>query len=350
MKNILLILTGGTICTEINQKGRLDVTEKAKTAIIQSFLDSSSPYKNTVRFTPTENLGILSENMSVNGYNIIIDTYKRYIKSQAYDGVIIAHGTDTLAFSTSLFSMLLHNTDIPVLFVSANKRISDESSNAADNFRYAAECIAMGITPGVYAVYKNISDQKVYLHLASRLEQCKNYSEDFYSMGAVDITDIDMQNCKGYFDLVNKGTKSQKAYLNINNVRLSDCVLCITPYVGINYSAIDYSRFSAVLHGTYHSGTVCAEGENSVFLMIDRALSAGADVYFSPSRLCGEIYESLGKVGEYAGLNKDRISFLYGTTIETAYAKLLVAYSCLDDKDKIKEFLSDEINCEKIHL
>ncbi len=349
MTNILLILVGGTICTSLNEKGRLDVNGNAGAVLTEGFYASSSPFKEHVRFCVTENLGILSENMTAAGWNRIIDTYKKYIGRQNFDGVIIAHGTDTLAFTASLFAQLLQNTDIPVIFVSANKRPDDENSNAAENFRYATECIAMGICPNVYALYRNISDKRVYLHAASRLEQCKNYSEDFYSVGTLDITDITIKNCQQYFDILKKRYKksSGQSLIDIkNDITLKDCVLCIPAYVGINYSAMDYEKFSAVLHRTYHSGTVCAEGENSAIGMIDRCVALGVDVYFSPSRFNGEIYESLGRVGEHAENKGNRVGFLYGTTFETSFAKLVIAYSVIDDEDLRAQFIQTE-NCNE---
>ena len=190
MKNILLILVGGTICTALNDEGMLSVSGEAGALLKSNFEKSGSPYAYKVQIDLTENLFILSENMTVEKWNLMADTYRAFTQKKKYDGIIFAHGTDTLAFSASLFSMWLCGTDIPVFFVSANERLTSPRSNGNDNFRCAVECICRGIRPDVYAVYKNLSDGRMYLHLASRLEQCRNYSEDFTSFGAIDISDI----------------------------------------------------------------------------------------------------------------------------------------------------------------
>ena len=190
MKKILLILVGGTICTALNEHGTLSISEGAGIKLIENFKSSGSPFKEDVEIIPTENLFILSENMSIPNWNLILDTYRKHLNTDNFDGVIFAHGTDTLAYSTSLFSLILANTDIPVFFVSSNARLDLERANGNDNFRYAVELICKGIEPNVYATYKNISDGRMYLHLGSRLEQCRNYSEDFFSQGAIDITEI----------------------------------------------------------------------------------------------------------------------------------------------------------------
>lgn len=352
MKNILLILVGGTICTEVNEIGTLSVSKMAGVKLKAYFENSDSLYKDKVNIDITENLYILSENMTVEKWNAIIDTYRKNTKDKKYDGIIFAHGTDTLAYSSALFSILLSGTDIPVFFVSANERLELPRSNGNANFRCAVECICRGIQPNVYVPYKNLSDDRMYLHLASRLEQCKNYSEDFYSKGAIDITDISEKNYSTYFEKIESlypQSKVIKAVDIYNMPPLKECVLMLQPYVGINYNIFDYSKFSAILHGTYHSGTACAEktlknadyGENSILYTLDKCNELNIDVYYSPAKLSGEVYETTGIISNH----KAKPVFLYGYTTEVVYAKLLIAYSL--DKSKAKEFMIKNYNFEK---
>lgn len=326
---ILVIPVGGTITTALTESGTLDVSERATSLILERYY--SLPKKREAEFTLAENLFILSENMTVDNWKTLLEVYRKSIVRDSFDGVIFLHGTDTLAFTASLFSFVLADTDIPVMFVSANAPLHSLRSNGIDNFFYAVECIARGITAGVFAVYKNISDGRVYLHLASRLEQCKSYSEDFSSVGMTDITSLAQDTVTTVNSLY---PKEKKRCFFKGEIKLSQSVLIVTPYVGMSYD-IDVSRYSAVLHSTYHSGTANAEGVLSLS-------KKGVDVYLCPARSEGEVYESVRK------LSSGSVSFLYGTTIEAAYAKLLLAYSNLSDKEEIKRFLSTECNFERI--
>lgn len=354
MKNILLILVGGTICTALTEYGTLSVSSNAGTKLVQSFMESDSPYKEKVQFTVSKNLGILSENMTVDKWNLIIKTYKQEISKKEYDGVIFAHGTDTLAYSTSLFSMILAGAETPVFFASSNARLDTPTANGNDNFRCAVECICRGIEPDVYVAYKNISDGRMYLHQGSRLEQCKNYSDDFYSVGAIDITDLSENS----FNELNETLKSRypagnkKKVVDINDdFLLSDCILLVNPYVGINYSAYNYISFSAVLHGSYHCGTACvekSENENryskgSILYMLDKCAESNIDAYITPTRQVGEFYDTIRVMAHHG---EKKINFLYGTTQETAYAKLLLAYSVFKNKEDIDRFMNTQINYE----
>ena len=77
MKKVLLILVGGTICTSLNEEGNLSVSDKAGALLVENYKHSDSPYVNDVIIESTGNLYILSENMTVDKWNTIIDTYRK---------------------------------------------------------------------------------------------------------------------------------------------------------------------------------------------------------------------------------------------------------------------------------
>ncbi len=349
MKNILLILVGGTICTELNERGNLSVSERAGVWLKANFENSDSVYAQRVNIDLSENLYILSENMTVDKWNRILDTYRACSAKKRYDGIIFAHGTDTLAYSAALFAQLLSGTETPVFFVSANERLESPRSNGNDNFRCAVECICRGIAPNVYVPYRNLSDRQMYLHLASRLCQCPNYSEDFHSVGMLNINDISEENYQEYFARLEALYPSDRRCAPIKpeaDWRLKPCILMVEPYVGIDYAAFDYGKYAAVLHGTYHSGTACAESgavENSILYLIDRCAALGVDAYLSPSVLKSGTYETVSVIGAHGS-----IRFLYGFTKETAYAKLLIAYSLFEDEARRIAFIEAECNFERI--
>lgn len=393
MNKILLILVGGTICTSLNKEGNLSVSDQAGVLLTSKFLQSDSLYAGRVSFDVTENLHLLSENMTIGNWNRILAVYGKYTGAKEYDGVVIAHGTDTLAYSAALLSMVLSDTNVPVMLVSANENLQSSTTNGNDNFRCAVECICHGITPNVYVPYRNISDGRMLLHLASRLRQCENYSEDFNSVGEVDITGLTETNYKRYFARLAAQfpPEKRKAWCNLSaQIELQNAVLLLNPYVGIDYDAYCYEKYKAVLHGTYHSGTACAEelsgeqntamaeelsgernaamteklsgernsnrkslmrqyGNESVLWMLDCCLGAErpVDVYFSPAQMKFGTYETVSFICNHEVKGR-RAEFLYGTTNEMAYAKLVLAYSMFDTKEERKAFLSTEYNFELV--
>ncbi len=358
LKNVLLILVGGTICTKADENGVLSIDAKAGVKLKNNYLNSNSSYVKDVHIELTDNMNILSENMTVDRWNDIIALYREKVLDKKYDGIIFAHGTDTLSFSSSLFSILLADTDIPVFFVSANEKLDSPRTNGNENFRYAIENICRGILPNVYVIYKNLSDNQMYLHLASRLKMCENYSEDFYSEGSFNITNINDDNYGEYFKKLESEFPKEKMNPLISirgDWKLSNCILLIRPYVGLSYDVFNFQKFSAILHGTYHSGTLCAKdgtgANNSILSMIDLLLDNHClkDIYVSPSKIYGEVYETIPFIANYRK-SEINIEFLYGSTLEATYAKLLIAYSIFENKKDIIKFLNEEINFEKAYM
>ena len=335
---ILLVLTGGTICTSVRGGLRTLDTDAASLRLVDEFRNSGSPFADSVQFTVGERFHTLSENMTLSVWNRMAD-YFRTVDFSAFDGVIVAHGTDTLAYTASMFALLLSGVGVPVVFVSSNAPLEhgDARANGAANFRAAVECIGYHVPPGVYAVYRNITDRRMYLHRACRLKQCGDYSEDFYSHGALDITELSPDTLSGLSGTVTPS----RPLLYEADTPLTDCVLNLRPYVGIRYDAYRVEDFRAVLHGTYHSGTACVGdgGPGSILYLLDRCADAGTDLYISPAWNQGEVYDTVPVMLGHAHAGR-RIVPLCGTTYEAAYCKLLLYYSCGRVREQYPDFLT----------
>ena len=342
MKKILVILTGGTICSFENSEGeRTADVENAKHKIISNFRNSTSPYKDT-DFSYLCPLDILSENMTINTWNTLLDIFRKN-QFNEYEGIIILHGTDTLAFTSSLLSMMLTHLQVPVVLVSSQLPIDKKDANGNANFRAAVELIMNGLKPNVYAVYRN-SDNNIYLHYGSHLLQCENYSDDFFSLDAMKITDTENAHLEG------------KSFQTKNNIlselkKLSPCVINITPYVGINYDNFSLKNIRAVIHGTFHTQAVCVERSKkkghftnlSILSLIERCKENDVDLFLSPCSENSFAYESTGDALENGCLA------ISGMTKEISYVKTLIGCSLGLKGKELSDFINNEINFEKIH-
>ena len=172
---ILLIMTGGTICSFENERGeRAADTERAEAYIVNNFKNGDSVYRDDVQFDVKSPLNILSENMTVTSWNTLVTNMKKY-KYDEYDGVIILHGTDTLAYTSALLSLLMSGADVPVFLVSSQLPIYMEEANGNENFKTAVELIAKGVAPNVYAVYRIIGSK---LKNVANSIACKGKTDD----------------------------------------------------------------------------------------------------------------------------------------------------------------------------
>ncbi len=342
MKKILVILTGGTICSYENSDGeRTADVENAKYKIISNFRNSTSPYRET-EFSFLMPLDILSENMTTDTWNTLLNVF-RGKRFDDYKGIIILHGTDTLAYTSSLLSMMLTHLEVPVVLVSSQLPVDKKDANGNANFRAGVELIMNGLKPNVYAVYRN-SDNVIYLHYGSHLLQCENYSDDFFSSDAMKINDTENAHLEG------------KVFQTRNNLldkmkKLSPCVMNITPYVGINYDNFSLENISAVIHGTFHTQAVCVERSKkqgtftnfSILSFLERCKKNNVDLFLSPCSESSFAYESTGDALHHGCLT------ISGMTKEVSYIKTLIGCSLGLKSRELSDFINNEINLEKIY-
>ncbi|MBO7179820.1 MAG: asparaginase [Clostridia bacterium] len=339
---ILIILTGGTICSFENENGeRSSDAYEAKYKIVSAFEKSNSPFNN-VKFDYRTPLNILSENMTIKSWNTLLSDFKSIENLKEYRGIIILHGTDTLAYTASLLSIMLTNFKIPVILVSSQLPLDNDRTNGNTNFKAAVELIMNGIKPNVYAVYQN-SDKNIYVHYGAHLRQCENYSDDFFSKTQIKIDTPENAHFEG------RNFKTQNVFLNQIN-ELSGGVLYITPFVGIDYNNFNLENISAVVHNTYHSDTVCVErskkqGEFSSYSILEFAKNCKAnniDLFIAPCNPDAYSYESTGDALENGVLP------ITNLTTEMAYVKTLIGCSLKLKGDKLLQFINSDINNEAL--
>lgn len=336
MKKILLVLTGGTICTTVNQNGVRAIHSQAATVLQQGFMESDSVFRNEVTFDVSKNFGMLSENLSLARWNEWLQYFRSISFGKGYDGIIIAHGTDTLAYSAAMCSLLFAGLNLPVFLVSSGLPLSYEGANGHINFRTAVECICKDLPPQVYVPYRN-QNGKLYLHLAARLQQCQNYSDDFYSRGAFDIT-------KGISAKTKKALKELPGIQTLNPMgdwQFQNGVLALQPYPGLDYSALNLQGVKAIVHGTYHSGTACVQGKEynscSILYLMDRCEQSKIPLYLSPTKAGGEVYETVPTMVNHS---PNGVTLLHGCTFEMVYVKVVLALALGMNQTQTKAFLT----------
>jgi len=348
--NILLVLTGGTICSFADaETGKRDTdVARAQTLIVSNFRKSGSPLaqERKVSFDTRMPLDILSENMTTGNWNRLISQMKEYDYS-AYDGVIILHGTDTLAYTASLLSLLMAGTKIPVFLVSSQLPPYDDAANGNANFRAAVELIAGGVRPNVYAVYRNGDDsgQTMYVHYGAHLNQCANRSDNFFSDNMTAVSE-DAPEFAG----VSSGERDMLLY---SVGEITPCVLRLSPYVGIDYDRFDLTGVKAVLHGTYHSSTMCVdpyidpdESPNHSILSLEKRCAAcepPVPMFIEHCNPEAYSYRTTGVVLAGGAVP------LWQMTSEMTYVKLLVGCALGLEGDGLKDFLNTPVNNEMLY-
>lgn len=333
MKRILLILTGGTIGSF--EKNGIISAHSDKCRITEIYSEKF-PEMN-IEFVTEVPYNILSENLDVKNWEILIDFILSYDYSR-FDGIIITHGSDTLSFSSAMLGMCLHGLEIPVVITASDYIPDDPRSNALVNFTAAINLIGQ-MKSGVYTVYKNPTGNNAEIFIPTQLKSADRINDTFLTANNLSLADIDndgkineYSNHIQLHDLQNCGRFSFG-----NKLHLKKKVKLIYPYPSLNYDDIVIDEDTgAVLHITYHSGTVSQQALTLLKKCKEKTIPMFLCSLKSSSR---SLYETSSFILKNGALP------LYDIGTESAYAKLLLAINLFPDS--IIEFMKKDIYFEQ---
>jgi glutamyl-tRNA(Gln) amidotransferase subunit D len=101
----------------------------------------------------------------------IAETIKEYSESN-YVGIIIAHGTDTMHYTSSYLSFSLAGFPIPIALVGSQRSSDRASSDAALNLIGAVKFLIESKTNGIYvAMHQDENDETIACHIGTRVRK-----------------------------------------------------------------------------------------------------------------------------------------------------------------------------------
>ena len=148
-KKILLLTTGGTIASVPGTDG----LEPRRSEVMDRELDLLRTYYDIT----------VKDVMCLDSSNIRPVEWQEMAKAifecrRGFDGIVVSHGTDTMAYSSSAISFMLQNIDLPVVFTGSQLPLADMLSDGPSNLRTAFAMAASG-KPGVFLAF----DRRVML-------------------------------------------------------------------------------------------------------------------------------------------------------------------------------------------
>lgn len=210
MNKILVIGLGGTIGSVKQDNIHLD--ENCLKILNYCKFDN-------VKFEGVSPFSVLSENMTKELWQRLID-YLDTISFDEYKGVIILHGSDTLAYTSSIIANAFPTKNI--ILVASDKPIEDKTANGIENFNEAVDHI-LNNDAGVYVSYDGIK--------AGNAITSADINDKFRAIPAT-------------IPPANKKRISTKN------------VLILNAYVGINLDNYNLENVDEVLIEMYHSATI----------------------------------------------------------------------------------------------
>ena len=148
-KKILLLTTGGTIASLPGGEG----LEPQRSEVMERELEQLRTY---YEISVRDVMCLDSSNIRPEEWQTIAGAI--YENRSGYDGIVVSHGTDTMAYTASAVTFMLPNIDLPVVFTGSQLPLADMLSDGPENLRTAFAMAAAG-HPGVFLAF----DRKVML-------------------------------------------------------------------------------------------------------------------------------------------------------------------------------------------
>ncbi|MBQ2686308.1 MAG: asparaginase [Clostridia bacterium] len=334
-KKICLLHTGGTIGMIKSERGYTPREGYLET-LLESIPDLSAPSMPYFELVELEPL-IDSSNMSVSGWNKIArEVADRY---DAYDGFVILHGTDTMAYTASALSFMLDGLSKPVILTGSQIPLCEVRSDGRDNLITSLLMASDGIV------------NEVALYFGGRLLR-GNRSTKMSADGllAFDSPNYPYLATAGIGIKYNKSAFAKRSKSEEFSLRLFEeipiGVLKVFP--GMSFTLFDSvisERLKGIVLETFGSGNVPSEN-NTLLPIIKKAFDNGAIV-----TVCSQCPQGTVALGAYASSSPLKAAGAvsgFDMTTEAAVAKLYylfsMGYSAKEIKSKMEKDLRGELS------
>lgn len=309
MKKILVLFTGGTIGSK-TEDGVISVAGDGRFDLIKAYRNQ---FESDVKFEARQITNILSENMLYPHWERLAEIIS-LVDFDNYQGIIVTHGSDTLAYTSAFLGMYFRHIPIPMYIIASNKPIGEKGSNGLFNFAAAVDKIIEGRYAGVFTLYEKVYISTRLIPADTLLDRFQAYGED----GVHDYTVF-----KGIHEdfLLRK-----KERIFHKPIQFTNFIMKIDGYPGIDFSQYNPGEKTvAVLYNPYHSGTACTlekYGEKySICPFIKKCLRDEIKVYICGIKKSAAMYDTLKDIIDAGAIP------LYNISDVAAYMKLLIAYN-----------------------
>ena len=261
-KKILIISTGGTFnCIQTDEGLLPEFNENELRKRLQ-------PVTAECELTFENLLNIDSANILPKHWKMIADCVNKYYKSQ--DGIVIIHGTDTLAYTSSMLSHMLKGIPIPVVITGSQLSIINPVADALENMRIAIY-MAKNNYPGVFVAF----NRKIML------AKCvsKTHSKSFNAFESINCGNVAEVNSYG-IQVDEKLVPKVDPFFRVkSNFCEKVFLLKITP--GLSPDIIDYlieKEYKGIIIESYGLGGLPTEKDNDFITKCKEAIEKGIKI------------------------------------------------------------------------
>ena len=232
-KDVSIISTGGTVASIIDYK--TGAVHPAFTA--DDLLRATPELLDEANISGKAIMNILSENMKpefwVQAAQAVADEI-----SQGADGVVVAHGTDTMHYTAAALSFILE-TPVPIVLTGAQRSSDRPSSDAFLNLMSSVAMAKSDIAEVTVCMHSTENDNQAHIHRGTRVRKMHTSRRDtFNSINSPPLAKVK----GGKVKIIDKNfvyRKRGECSLELND-SLEKKVGFIKSYPGIATELLDY--------------------------------------------------------------------------------------------------------------
>lgn len=327
MKRILMLATGGTIASKRDKNG-------LKPLITSDEILSYVP--DTKEFCQTDTLQLFnidSTNIQPVHWLAIANAIEEHYGE--YDGFVICHGTDTMAYTAAALSYLIQNSRKPIVITGAQKpidmEITDARTNLSDSLRFASCDKSYGVSL--------VFDGKVIAGTRGKKERSKSYNA-FSSINFPYIAAIQDEHIIYYLD--DKGLLSEPV---IFYHKLDSHITLLKLIPSMDATVLEYmaEHYDAVIIESFGVGGLPSYESGDYYPVMKKWVSLGKVVVMATQVTNEGSNMSIYEVGH--SLKKEfGLLEAYDMTLEATVTKLMWILGQTRDANVIQELFYTTIN------
>ncbi|MDD5339769.1 MAG: Glu-tRNA(Gln) amidotransferase subunit GatD [Candidatus ainarchaeum sp.] len=334
--DIAILGCGGTIASRIEYE-----TGAVYPSISPQELRATFPALERWPMHARQLFALFSEDLNVHHWRLLADEIEKEIKGGS-DGVVVMHGTDTMAYTSAAISFMLQNLPIPVVFVGAQRSSDRPSSDNEINLLNSVFAATHDFGEVGVCMHADTNDDYCHIHRGTRVRKMHTSRRDaFKSINSQPLFAVDYRSKR--FDPLSEYKKRSKEPLlarkNLNpNVGLVYTHPNIKPEFIAKLDIYDGVVLMATGLGQVPTNSMNDKTVHGILPQIKGLISSGIPVVISSQtiygRVCMRVYSN-GRLLMDAGAIGDGADW----TPETAYAKLCWVLGQTKDMKKVGEMM-----------
>lgn len=334
LPHVVIMSTGGTIASRVDYR-----TGAVRSALSASDLYGVVPELSELAQVDTEIVfSLYSENITPQHWTELTQVIAKRIE-QGVEGLVIAHGTDTMAYTSAALSFSLQNLPVPVILVGAQRSSDRPSSDAATDLigavKFAGEAPFAGVG---LAMHETVSDNSIVVHRGTKVRKCHTSRRDtFKSINGFPLANVKNNIVTMIADDYLQRDSNRKLLVKPN---FSDKVALVKFHPGLNPSVIDFYVENG-MKGILLEGSGLGHVSKNCFEAIKNAIEKGVVVALASQCIWGRVNMNVYDTG------RDLLSFgvipLKDMFPETGLVKLMWVLGQTSELDAATKLLKTNI-------